>query len=98
MVLTIDSGITAVGYQYLDVSNGAVGGLTPPNGATMALIAWRSGVIYWRDDAPPALGNPPVGQPFPENSFIWYRGNLNAIKFIGNAAPNQAVSVSYYSS
>jgi hypothetical protein len=97
MVLTIDSSLTPAGYEYLDLSDGNVKGLNPPNGAIAALIGWRFGEIHWRDDAAPAPGDATIGQLLPEDGFIWYKRELTAIKFIGIGPPQRGVSVSYYS-
>lgn len=82
-----------LGHQLaLDASTPAVG-LTPPAGATMAIIEVNAQNVRWRDD-----GTDPTAaigmQIVAGNSFV-YVGDLTAIKFFEEAATAN-LNVAYY--
>lgn len=83
------------GYQQLTVTNGAVVSLTPPVGATYAIMRAESADARWRDDGT----NPTTasGQPMLADEQFFYAGSLSAFRIIAQTATNVTLNVSYYS-
>jgi len=81
-----------LGYQQItDVSS--VQRLTPPAGATFALITSTAQGVRWTD-----LGNAPTsttGMPLAAGTVLEYSGNLSAISFIEDTA-GAILNVAYY--
>ncbi len=81
-----------LGFQAIADLSAAVG-LTPPVGATYAIINPTGQAVRWRD-----VGVNPtaaIGMPIPANGSFTYYGDLSAIKFIQQTA-SAALNVSYY--
>ena len=90
----IQANLTPLGYQQISPVTAATG-LTPPAGATVAIIRCLTNSVRWRDDGTnptAAIGVPmlPADPPF------IYTGNLGAIVFIQTAVAAE-LDVSYYS-
>lgn len=81
-----------LGYQQITNLSSAAG-LTPPQGATMALIVPLTQGIRWLDNGtnPTAA----VGMPVAANAYFNYDGDLNRIKFIEQTAGAE-LNISYY--
>jgi len=92
----LDGTRTPVGYESLDDVS-TVKGLTPPEGARVAIIQAIDNPVNWRDDGTnPANGNQGGMQLAAGESFL-YVGFLNAIKFIETGSTDTAdVNVMYY--
>lgn len=88
----LKSTTVCLGYQQITNLSSAVG-LTPPVGATMALIVPLTQAIRWRDDGvdPTAA----AGMPVATNAYFNYDGDLKRIKFIEQVASAE-LNVSYY--
>jgi hypothetical protein len=82
---------TPLGLQNIPVLTAAVA-LTPPPGATYALITPTGQAVRWRDDgvAPTAALGMPIGV-----GQIVTLANLAALRFI-EQTPSAALNVSYY--
>lgn len=83
---------SALGYQQL-TSLATAAGLTPPVGATVAVITAEAQAVRWRDDGTNPTGS--VGMPLAAGASFTYSGNLAAIKFIEQAT-SAKLNVSYY--
>jgi len=81
-----------LGYQQI-TSLSSAAGLTPPQGATLALIVPETQAIRWRDDGTNPTGS--VGMPVAAGSYLSYDGDLNRVKFIEQSA-SAKLNVSYY--
>jgi hypothetical protein len=81
-----------LGYQQITVLTAATH-LTPPAGATYAVITVEGAAVRYRDDgvAPTAT----VGMPIAMGGTTTYSGPLAAIEFIQQAA-TATLDVSYY--
>jgi hypothetical protein len=81
-----------LGYQQI-TSLSASTALTPPRGATRALIAPLTQTVRWRDDgvAPTAS----IGMPVAAGTYLSYDGDLNRILFIQVSASAE-LNISYY--
>ena len=81
-----------LGFQNIASANSVVH-LTPPTGATRAIIIAENIAVRWRDDlvAPTAS----VGMPLPVLTPLSYDGNLLNIAFIGQTN-GASLSISYY--
>ncbi len=83
-----------LGYQQLTAAQLASAvGLTPPAGATIAVLNPETAGVRWRDDftSPTAT----VGMLIAMDDFYEYWGNLSAIKFIA-AIGSPLLNISYY--
>jgi hypothetical protein len=80
------------GYQQITSLSASVG-LTPPNGATVALIAVSVAPIRYRDDgiAPTAT----VGMPIGIGQTFQYMSDLDDIRFIQQSAGG-VLDILYY--
>ena len=91
MVPAVVAGISgaALGFQQL-TNQAAASGLTPPAGATLAVIV-SAASFTWRDDgtAPTAA----IGMVWPANVPLYYGGPLGAIQVIQATG---TINVSYY--
>jgi len=81
-----------LGYQQITGMSSATG-LSPPVGATMALIAVETQGVRWRDDGTNPTGS--VGMPIAAGGSLTYYGNLNAVIFIQQSS-GAVLDVSYY--
>jgi hypothetical protein len=88
----LKSTTVCLGYQQI-TSLSAAAGLTPPQGATLALIVPETQGIRWRDDGTNPTAS--VGMPVAAGSYLSYDGDLNRIKFIEQTA-SAKINVSYY--
>jgi len=88
----LKSTTVCLGYQQI-TSLSAATGLTPPKGATMALIVPLTQGIRWRDDGTNPTAS--VGMPVAANAYFNYDGDLNRIKFIEQTASAE-LNISYY--
>lgn len=88
----LKSTTVCLGYQQI-TSLSAAAGLTPPQGATLALIVPETQGIRWRDDGTNPTAS--VGMPVASGSYLSYDGDLNRIKFIEQTA-SAKINVSYY--
>lgn len=81
-----------LGYQQI-TSLSAAASLTPPAGATLAIIVCEAQAVRWRDDgtAPSAT----VGMPLAVGTVMNYDGNLKGIQFFEQAA-SAKLNISYY--
>lgn len=91
--MSLKNTAACLGYEQITGLN-TVKGLTPPAGATMALIQAEAQIVRWRDDGTdPAAG---VGMTLAAGAVpLVYDGNLNTIKFI-EATASAKLNVSYY--
>lgn len=81
-----------LGYQQI-TSLGSAANLTPPVGATAALITVETAGVRWRDDGSAPTAS--VGMPLTAGQSFTYYGNLSAIQFIA-VSGSPTVNVSYY--
>jgi len=88
----LKSTTVCLGYQQI-TSVSSASGLTPPQGATLALIVPETQAIRWRDDGTNPTAS--VGMPVAAGSYLSYDGDLNRIKFIEQSA-SAKINVSYY--
>lgn len=88
----LKSTTVCLGYQQI-TSLSSAAGLTPPQGATLALIVPETQAIRWRDDGTDPTAS--VGMPVAAGSYLSYDGDLNRIKFIQQSA-SAKINVSYY--
>lgn len=88
----LKSTTVCLGYQQI-TSVSSAAGLTPPQGATLALIVPETQAIRWRDDGTNPTAS--VGMPVAAGSYLSYDGDLNRIKFIEQSA-SAKINVSYY--
>lgn len=84
--------MTPLGYQQI-TGAALTNGLTPPAGATLAVIQGSGQAVRWRDDGTAPTTS--VGMQIPVGGELQYNGNLSAIKFIQVAA-TATLDVSYY--
>lgn len=88
----LKSTTVCLGYQQItDLSSAK--SLTPPQGATMALIVPLTQSIRWRDDGVNPTSS--EGMPVAANAYFNYDGDLNRIKFIEQTASAE-LNISYY--
>lgn len=98
-----------LGYQLIDVVDTAVSTLTPPKGATIAIIVVIADpdqtdldlpAIWWREDGDdPTTGDAGEGMPLCTLSIAESKGpkNIKNFKMIGReAGKTHQVRVSYY--
>jgi hypothetical protein len=88
----LKSTTVCLGYEQISSLNTAKG-LTPPVGATMALIVPETQGIRWRDDGTNPTAS--VGMPVSAGAYLNYDGDFNRIKFIEQTA-SAKINVSYY--
>lgn len=88
----LKSTTVCLGYQQI-TSLSAAAGLTPPQGATMALVVAETQGVRWRDDGTNPTAS--VGMPIAAGSYLNYDGDLNRVKFIEQTA-SAKLNVSYY--
>lgn len=88
----LKSTTVCLGYQQITSASSATG-LTPPQGATLALIVPETQGIRWRDDGTNPTAS--VGMPVAAGSYLSYDGDLNRIKFIEQSA-SAKINVSFY--
>jgi hypothetical protein len=81
-----------LGYQQI-TSLSSAAQLTPPQGATLALIVPESQNVRWRDDGIDPTAS--VGMPIFVGASLSYDGDFNKIKFIEETA-SAKLNVSYY--
>lgn len=79
----------ALGFQQLTPV--AATSLTPPSGATLAVVVCDTAACTWRDDGTAPTAS--VGMVWPVGVPLYYAGNLSAIQFISATGH---VDVSYY--
>lgn len=81
-----------LGYEQItDLS--ASTDLTPPAGATVALIVVEAQDVRWRDDGTDPTDT--VGMPLAAGQSMVYDGSLSAIEFI-EVTSGAALNVAYY--
>jgi len=83
---------TPLGYEQI-TSISAAKGLTPPTGATIALIEAEAQAVRYRDDGTDPTTT--VGMPVAVGTSFWYAGTLSAIQFIEQTS-GAILNVSYY--
>ena len=88
----LKSTTVCLGYQQITSLSSATG-LTPPQGATLALIVPESQNVRWRDDGTDPTAS--VGMPVFVGASLSYDGDFNTIKFIEETA-SAKLNVSYY--
>jgi hypothetical protein len=88
----LKSTTVCLGYQQITSLSSATG-LTPPQGATMALIVAETQGVRWRDDGTNPTAS--VGMPIAASAYLNYDGDLNLVKFIEQTA-SAKLNVSYY--
>jgi len=88
----LKSTTVCLGYQQI-TSLSSAAGLTPPQGATMALIVAETQGVRWRDDGTNPTAS--VGMPIAAGAYLNYDGDLNRVKFIEQTA-SAKLNVSYY--
>lgn len=88
----LKSTTVCLGYQQITSLSSATG-LTPPAGATLALIVPETQNVRWRDDGTNPTAS--VGMPIYVGASLSYDGDFNKIKFIEETA-SAKLNVSYY--
>ena len=88
----LKSTTVCLGYQQITSLSSATG-LTPPQGATLALIVPESQNVRWRDDGTNPTAS--VGMPIFVGASLSYDGDFNKIKFIEESA-SAKINVSFY--
>ncbi len=88
----VDVAGPSLGFESITGLNLAKG-LTPPVGATFAIISPSAQAVRWRNDGVDPTGS--VGIPLAALGTLRYGGSLSAIKFIEQAA-SATLNVSYY--
>ncbi len=88
----LKSTTVCLGYQQITSLSSATG-LTPPQGATLALIVPETQNVRWRDDGTNPTAS--VGMPIFVGASLSYDGDFNKIKFIEETA-SAKLNVSYY--
>jgi hypothetical protein len=88
----LKSTTVCLGYQQI-TSLSSAAGLTPPQGATLALIVPETNNVRWRDDGTNPTAS--VGMPIYIGASLSYDGDFNKIKFIEVTA-SAKLNVSYY--
>lgn len=83
---------TCLGYQQI-TNLATATGLTPPRGATFALIIPETQAIRWRDDGTDPTSA--IGMPLGPTGILEYDGDLRSIRFIQQAA-SAVLNISYY--
>ncbi len=88
----LKSTTVCLGYQQITSLSSATG-LTPPQGATLALIVPETQNVRWRDDGTDPTAS--VGMPIFVGASLSYDGDFNKIKFIEETA-SAKINVSFY--
>lgn len=94
-VPTVANAIAGIplGFQQITASGGAQP-LTPPTGATMAVLVPAGAAISWRDDGtPPTLT---IGMQLAIAAQLNYAGTLSKFQLIGTSGAGNVINVSYY--
>jgi hypothetical protein len=81
-----------LGYQQI-TSLASAANLTPPAGATAALITVETASVRWRDDGTAPTTS--LGMLLTAGQSFTYYGNLSAIQFIA-VSGSPTVNVAYY--
>lgn len=81
-----------LGYQQI-TSLGTAANLTPPAGATAALITVETAGVRWRDDGTAPTTS--IGMPLSAGQSFTYYGSLSAIQFIAQSG-SPVLDVAYY--
>lgn len=92
MTLLLDAQMVSLGYQRI-TSLSTAKKLSPPSGASYALLAVAGQDIRWRDDS--VVPTATVGMPLPAGKELWFNGDLHKILFIEQTAGAE-VNVMYY--
>ncbi len=83
---------TPLGYQQI-TSLTTAQHLTPPAGATVAIVTCETAAVRYRDDGTaPTAG---IGMPLAVGGQLTYSGSLTAIQFIAQTG-NPVLDISYY--
>jgi hypothetical protein len=85
--------LTPLGPSQLGLAVSTATHLTPPMGATVAIVTVESQAIRWRDDGPAPTAT--AGHPVQAGAQLVYSGDLSAIQIIQQAA-SATVDVAYY--
>ena len=88
----LKSTTVCLGYQQI-TSLSSAASLTPPQGATLALIVPETQNVRWRDDGTDPTAS--VGMPIFVGASLSYDGDFNKIKFIEETA-SAKINVSFY--
>jgi hypothetical protein len=88
----LKSTTVCLGYQQI-TSLSSAASLTPPQGATLALIVPETQNVRWRDDGTNPTAS--VGMPIFVGASLSYDGDFNKIRFIETTA-SAKLNVSYY--
>jgi hypothetical protein len=88
----LKSTTVCLGYQQI-TSLSSAAGLTPPQGATLALIVPETQNVRWRDDGTNPTAS--IGMPIFVGASLSYDGDFNKIKFIEETS-SAKLNVSYY--
>ena len=88
----LKSTTVCLGYRQI-TSLSSAAGLTPPQGATLALIVPETQNVRWRDDGTDPTAS--VGMPIFVGASLSYDGDFNKIKFIEETA-SAKINVSFY--
>lgn len=91
-VQVIDGYLTNMGYQQV-TSLSSAASLTVPAFAKLAVIQAESQPVRWRDDGTNPTTS--VGMILNPGDYLFYNGNIGALKFIETAA-SAKINVSYY--
>lgn len=81
-----------LGYQQITNLLSSVG-LTPPTGATYAVIVAEGQAVRWRDDGVAPTSS--VGMPVAVGGVLEYDGDFRILRFIQQSA-SAVLNVSYY--
>lgn len=85
-------GQAPLGYQQLATLSSVIG-LTPPAGATIAVLNPETKAVRWRDDGTNPSAS--VGMVIAAGGTYVYAGKLSTLKFI-EAEASAKLNVSYY--
>lgn len=83
--------VVPLGYEQINPASAT--GLTPPTGATLALLQAEDQAVRWRDDGVDPTAS--VGMRLAASEEFWYDGDLDAIRFIEEASVAE-LNVGYY--
>lgn len=83
----------ALGYEQLTSLGAPAKALTVPARAKIAFIQAEAQAVRWRDDGTDPTAS--VGMRLVADEEMWFTGDLNAVKFIEEAA-GAKLNVSYY--
>jgi hypothetical protein len=92
----IPPGYTLVGYQQVTDLSAAVA-LTPPTGATLAVVQVNAGVVRYRRDGVAPTGT--VGMlAYATGPAMVFDSPTSALKFIQNSGSTASLSIEWYGS